>query len=89
MSLYRVNMRVVLVVHGKDADEALAIAEAIQVVDGIACQVTLDSIGPVTRLSDLPAGIDGDCYAGSAWEYKDLPEGKQKIKYWLDLAGEV
>ena len=84
MSLYRIRFRTEVVVHGNDADDAMAIAEAVTPFDGVA--IKLESIGPVTRYSDLPVGITGDHFAVSGWEYKDLPEGKQPISYYLEQA---
>lgn len=81
MDLYRISASVEMVIHGKDAEEALTIAESIAAVDGASVQI--ERLRLIQKAEDLPEGVGVDSYAMSAWEYKDIPQGKQPIKFWL------
>ena len=81
MNLYRISASVEMVIHSKDAEEALTIAESIAAVDGASVQI--ERLRLIQKTEDLPEGVGVDSYAMSAWEYKDIPDGKQPIKFWL------
>lgn len=82
MNLYRITAAVEMVLHGKDAEEALTLAEAINTADGVTVQI--ERLRLIQKASDLPDGISVDAFAVSGGEYKDIPEGKQPIKFWLE-----
>lgn len=82
MSLYRITAAVEMVVHGKNAEEALTLAESLVGTDGVTVQI--ERLRLIQKAADLPDGIGVDSYAVSGWEYKDLPERKQPIGYWLE-----
>lgn len=82
MNLYRISASVEMVIHGKDAEAAITLAEAIAGGDGVVVQV--ERLRLIQKAEDLPPGIGVDGYAVSAWDYQDIPEGRQSIGYWLE-----
>ncbi len=63
MSLYRITAAVEMVVHGKNAEEALTLAESLVGTDGVTVQI--ERLRLIQKAADLPDGIGVDSYAAA------------------------